>query len=384
MLTFKRLISREVVVYKNREDDMALAEKLAQQFEAPIAKAVSLLLQVQADELDMEALIEALKTGDAGAVMAVVDAAATAARAAAAGPLQYALQDAIWAAGAAGTKMVLAAPGTAPAWTRGGFVFNRLNPKLVEWVEEYDLGLIRQIDDTTREAVRDVMIKNLTEGKPPAVQAKAIKEAVGLTSRQSAAVAAYRKQLETFHTKRSAKGFRLGEGPDKVNGHNVFKPGEDGKPKDGVTERRLRDLRYDPTLKRAMETGKPLTAKQIDAQVEAYARRWRKHRATVIGRTESMRAANAGVFESFRQAIEQGLIDENLVRVFWIVAKDERTCPECNAIPKLNPKGVPMGQPFATLNGTVMMGPLHPSCRCVIFIRVLEQSQISGDKPIIW
>lgn len=382
-LTFSRLVSRKPYVAGSEAilkaaptaEQAALIDKLAVFHEPKVAAAVYAVLDKYADALDVESLIAALATGNTDNVMAVVDTAMKAVEGAMAGKLADSLQDAVWATGA----VALAAPNTAPTLKGVSFHFNRVNPVLGDWLSHYDLHLIQQINDTTKEAVRAVLLDNVTAGKSPIAMAKTIKESVGLTKRQTAAVQNFRKELETFHLKRSAAGWGLGTGPDKVNGHNVFKPGPDGDPLDGVLNRRLRDLRYDKALIKAMQTKTPLKPDQIDKMVEAYARKYRRHRAMTIARTETMRAANVGVQEAFRQAIEKGVLSENLVRRRWIVTKDERTCKICAPIPVMNPElGVKFAEPFATPDGPVMLGPVHPACRCTIFIYLIEPWQAAA------
>jgi hypothetical protein len=75
------------------------------------------------------------------------------------------------------------------------------------------------------------------------------------------------------------------------------------------------------------------------------------------------------VQESFRQAIESGKLAEDVLRRFWIVAKDERLCKVCEPIPGMNETGVAFAQPFASVTGPVMLPPIHPQCRCSVFIR---------------
>lgn len=353
-------------------DQITQAESLAAKFETKVAASIKNLLDVAADQIDLQALIDALQTGDASKVLAVVDAAY---QGLAGGALINALQDTAWAAGALGAGFVL--QNTPPNITEAEFHFDRLNPALVRWLKEYELGLIRQISEPTKEAVRDILVKNITEGQGAAKTAQGIKDIVGLTQRQAAAVGAFRKELETFHTKRSAAGWKLGGPIDRVNGFQVFKPdAETGKPKDGMLERRLRDFRFDGQLKKALETRKPLTPAQIDKMVAAYARKYRAYRSRVISRTETLRTTNAGIHESFRQAIEAGLLSEDLVRRRWVVARDERLCKVCAPIPKMNPKrGVRFAQPFSTPVGPVFMAPIHPQCRCSIFCYTIEPSQ---------
>ena len=368
-LTFSRLCGHDHAVAKVRPADLSLAEKLAEKFEPQIAKAVLDLLQAHGDMLDMDALLEALLSGQGDKVLAVVGAAADQAEAMMAGKMKDALQDAVWAAGIE----ALAAPGTAPFIGRAEFHFDRINPALTRWLQEYDLGLIKQISGTTRETIRDVLVENMRLGQGPIKQAQKIRDAIGLTTRQANAIGNFRKELETFHLKRSAASWGLGQQIDRVNGRQVFKPGIDGDPKDGILNRRLRDFRYDAALAKAQATKKPLTPAQIDKMVAAYKRKYLQFRSRTIARTESLRATNTGIQEAFRQAIEKGLLSEDLVRRRWVVAADERLCEVCAPVPGMNPpQGVKFAQPFATPVGPVMLPPLHPNCRCTTWIQTIE------------
>jgi len=81
----------------------------------------------------------------------------------------------------------------------------------------------------------------------------------------------------------------------------------------------------------------------------------------------TIRAANAGQVESWLQAQEQGLT--GTMRERWLVASDERLCPNCQSIPGMNPDGVAIGEMFATPYGPIMHPPAHPMCRCSLGIR---------------
>lgn len=271
-------------------------------------------------------------------------------------------------------------PGGKPGFTPTAvvFQFDSLNPKVVEFLQKYQLDLIVEIDDKTREGIRYIVNQGLESGANPRDTARKVRQIVGLTERQAAAVGAYRKQLETFHERKSAERMKLGGKISRAaGGAQTFAVDPvTGKPKDGILERRLRDFRYDSTLQHAMDSGKPLTSKQIDEMVEAYARKYRRYRSEMIARTETLRATNAGILESWKQAVDQGLVSEDLLRKTWIIAKDERTCPSCRMVPPLNKgaegKGIPVNQNFNVGGGVfVQMPPLHPACRCTIFIRFI-------------
>lgn len=370
MIAYAKPPPRRVAIRKAGDASLREVERLAAKAEPSIAAAVLQALQAQADSLDLDALAAALESGDQGAVMQIVEAALAAHPLAAAAP---ALQDAAFASGAAAAVSINAAP----RLTAVEFRFNRLNPTLVRWLQTYELDLVRELDTNTRAGVRKALVAGMQAGRNPRAQAKEIKTILGLTERQSQAVLNYRAELERFHLRRGAKGMKLGGKIDRVNGHQVFRPDEDGKPKDQVLDRRLRDFRYDGQLQRAMDSGKPLTEQQVDKMVEAYARKYRKHRAETVARTEAFRATQMGIEDSWTQAVRSGSVDEKLVRRFWIVTRDERTCELCSPIPGLNPKGVELRKPFQTPKGPQMRSPLHPACRCPIFIRVMEPSQLS-------
>lgn len=361
------LRSRTSLVQKAGGQSDAL-EALIARLEPRLAKAITQGLEAMGDAVPIDALVAALESGDIARVVALLSMEAAVPAMAA---TQDALQDGVYSAGALTAGLI------APRVTGAAFAFDRLNPTLIRWLQTYSLGLIRQISDSTREGIRTYLIAGMNEGANPKDVARQIKQVVGLTEKQSQAVANYRRELETFHQRRTGGGYAVGSKPDKVNGTQVFRPDDDGLPMDGITERRLRDFRYDGQLQRAMQTGKPLTPEQIDKMVAAYARKYKAFRARTIARTEAIRANNMGIQEAWRQAIESGKVSESLVRRQWIVARDERLCEICAPIPRLNPKvGVKQGQPFATPKGPMSMPPAHPNCRCTMVIRMWEASDL--------
>jgi len=358
-----------VPVRKAADPATAEIEALASRLEPQLAQTILAGLNAMANAVDVDGILAALQTGDIAKVLAALGIDPEAAFV----NLQPILLDGVYGgAAAAATQIRL---------TNATFGFNRLNPRLISWLQTYHLGLIREIGDSTKEAVRTLLIDGMTKGQGPRQTAVRIKEVVGLTERQARAVSNFRTELETFHERRTGGGYRLGAKIDRVNGFQVLKPDADGKPSDGITERRLRDFRFDGQLKRAVETGTPLKPAQIDKMVAAYQRKYLAFRARTIARTEALRTTNVGVQDAWRQAIEAGKIAETQVRRMWIVARDERLCSVCAPIPGLNPKrGVKFDQPFATPNGPWNLPPIHPNCRCTVSIRQWEPSQLSAGR----
>lgn len=364
------LCDPRAVIYKARGDDLTAVEALAARLEPGLARAILDALTAQGNAVPLDALVAALESGDVGKVVALLDTPeVTAAFAKITAPLQQA----VYAGGALGAGAI------ATQMTGVSFVFDQLNPRLLTWLQTYNLGLIREISDQTKEGIREYLLAGMTAGRNPKDVAREVKTVIGLTDRQSRAVYNFRRELETFHQRQSAGGYNLGAKVDRVNGTQVLRPDEDGVPQDGITERRLRDFRFDGQLKRSLETGKPLSQEQIDKMVAAYQRKYLAYRSRTIARTEAIRTTNFGVQDAWRQAIESGKVPEALVRKRWLVTKDERLCKVCGPIPKMNPdRGITIGAQFATPKGPVTIPPAHPNCRCSVVFRVWEPEQLKG------
>jgi hypothetical protein len=344
---------------------------LASRLESRLARALLSAFDRQRGSIDMDELARALQSGDIARVLAMLDVDSALAGF---GGIGGVIQDGAYAAGTAATAQVMTQIGGLE------FAFNRLNPRLITWLQTYALGLIRQINDETKEAIRQRLIAGVAAGKGPVQYAKEVRSVIGLTTRQAQAVSNFRRELETFHMKRSAASWNLGGKIDRVHGIQVLRPDVDGSPKDGVDSRRLRDFRYDNQLKRALSSGKALSQAQIDKMVDAYARKYLKYRSQTIARTEAIRTNNMGIADAWQQAIDAGRVNEALTRKLWVVARDERLCRVCGPIPRMNPKlGVGHGQPFRTPKGPHGIPPMHPNCRCTIFYRVYEPVQIGNE-----
>jgi hypothetical protein len=353
-------------VSKAGKGTLSEIEALAEKLEPSLARAIRDMLKDHVASIDLDALAEALKAGETYRVLDMVGEVDPVKAAS----VKEQLQNAVWQGGALATQ--------APVFNEARFAFNRLNPALISWLENYNLNLIRDVNRGTVESVRAVLIEGMTAGRNPIDQARRIKQVVGLTPAQAKAVQSYRKELETFHLKRSAKSWGLGNERSKQSGLEVMPiDPKTGKPKDGIETRRLRDQRYDGMLKRAMENRKPIPPEKIDRMVDRYQERMLQNRARTIARTESLRATNVGVSEAWRQAIADRKVDGALVRKRWVLSA--AACPVCVAINKAQPKrGIPLEESFANPKGLapVKVPPEHPSCRCTHFVRLYEPEQL--------
>jgi hypothetical protein len=213
--------------------------------------------------------------------------------------------------------------------------FDLTNPQAILSIRTSVRMLITRITQEQTEIVREVLVAGQQGAATVREQAQSIRSVVGLSDPQTRALANYRRALET--------------GNYRATLNNA-----------------LRDKRYDARTLRALAEGSRLSRDQIDQMVSRYAERLRKHRSDVIARTETLRAANAGQLEAWRQAMEQNLLPDSM-RMRVIVARDERNCPNCPRIPGMNPAaGVPIGEMFVTPWGRQSGPPFHVMCRCTV------------------
>lgn len=284
--------------------------------------------------IDVDALAQAIEAGDIEGAMQVIGADTLGPEWQAAG-LTESLQDSV-RAGAAVARQNL--PDSVSMFMR----FDLVNPRAAEAIRRNELRLIREVTDETRAAVREVVQDAVVSGGNPRVQARTIKQHVGLTRKQSRALRNFRDQLEQ---------------QTNVPGGRSMQP---------AGSRRLNAVERRQAARQVRDGG--MTQADIDSMVRNYERRLTRLRAETIARTETQRAAAEGQLEQWRQAAEQGLLDISTVRRKWITAGDERVRSWHADIPFLNPDGVKLDEDFVTEFGPVAMPPAGPNCRCTVIL----------------
>lgn len=216
--------------------------------------------------------------------------------------------------------------------------FDILNPESVEFLRNYELELIRELSTGTREAIRTILLQSFDDGIPTAQAARQIRDVIGLTQRQAAAVGNFQRAL----SQSTSESIR------------------------DALQRELRDHRFDATLRRALDQEILLTRDQIQQMTQRYYERYLKYRSRMIARTETIRASSAGQQSLWIQAEQQRLINRQAVQRRWVISGDERTCPIC-----LGLNGEKTGLHEAFSDGS-FYPPAHVSCRCGV---VLDFSQ---------
>lgn len=213
------------------------------------------------------------------------------------------------------------------------FRFDIRAPGAEQWVAQRSSRLVTEIIVDQRNAIRQTLAAAMQTGRGPreaaldvvgrvAVGGRRAGGTLGLTTQQAAFVANARNELDAL----SPAYFR----------------------------RTLRDKRFDATVRKAIESGKPLTAEQIDRIVGRYSDSMLRYRGEVVARTEALTALNAARYESYAQAIAAGKIDAESVTVTWGATGDARTR---DSHAEMNGQRVKFGQPFTTPRGALMRYP---------------------------
>mgnify|MGYP000459923225 CR=1 FL=1 len=217
--------------------------------------------------------------------------------------------------------------------------FDQTNQRAVNAMRINRAKLIREFTQSQREAVQEAIIDGITRGLNPIDQARNFRGAIGLTRKQVQSVNNFRNLLQT----------QSGE----------------------VFSRKLRDRRFDSTIRNAISGKKPLTKTQIDRMVNRYRERFVKFRAETIGRTEALRSIHEANNTAFQQAIDEGAIQANELEREWHVTNDSSLRDSHSLMS--NQKRA-FGEPFLSGNGNNLMFPGDPSapaddvvqCRCSV------------------
>lgn len=242
-----------------------------------------------------------------------------------------------------------------PVPTQFAVVFDVTNPRTIDYLRSYEMNLIRELTVKARGAIRQAVLDGVSSGRNPLDVARDVRAHIGLTERQARAVMNYRRALETGDS--------------------------------AALQRAIRDRRFDASVASAIRGDSELSGEQIDRMVARYEARYLKHRSETIARTESIRAANAGNTEAWRQAASDGIVEAETIVRHWVYTHDDRTRDAHRAIPEMNPDGVGLDEPFKSPLGPIMM-PGDPNaspentinCRCTTIIRYRPRTDEEDER----
>lgn len=326
-----------------------LFEELLSRLEPDIAKAFRAAVDDLRSNIELQRFIAAYERGDlAGAMDALhIDQAAY-------GPLQDALQRAYAEGGQMGAQ---ALPSKGPDGTALVFRFNARNYRAESWLRDHSATLVQGLSDEDRTVARDFLVQRMAEGANPKATGLDLvgrihpltgrREGgiIGLSSRDAAWVRSFEAELS-------------GDVPDA-----------------NALTKKLRDGRFDGTIRKAIREGKPIPPEMRAKMVAAYKNRALRNRGEGIGKHEAFEALAASKHEAFRQAVESGGIPAAAVTKAWNHMANENARMQHVA---MDGKRVGLDAMFILPDGTRMLYPHDSSapashtagCHCQADYRV--------------
>ncbi len=206
-------------------------------------------------------------------------------------------------------------------------------------------ALIVGLEQDVRDSIDAIIMDAAQRGLGPEEIVDSIRDLIGLTDRQVAAVGNYRSMLENLDP--------------------------------GALDRQLRNVLEDDVVQQAIDDQTDLAAAYIDKMTGDYVDNYLDYRAETIVQSEVTRAVNAGLQDSYSQAIDRGVFPSEAVRQFWRINPD--ACEICQSIPDMNPDGVAMDEAFDSIDGPQDAPPdPHPHCFCSLEI-VTDLDMVSTD-----
>lgn len=324
-------------------------------------QAFIIAAQYLIDAADFSALIRALEAGDIEAAMRALNIRTSSLRA-----VDLAIMGAFEAGGIA--ALVVLPPLKTRAGVRISMNFDIRHPAAEQRLQNHITRRIQGFTEEAEKTARQFLSEGLAAGRNPRQTARdllgPINRVTGkreggilkLAANQAQWVDNARKELESGNA--SALNRYL--------------------------QRSARDKRFDKTVRKAIESGKPLKADQIYKLVNRYSDRLLKSRAEIIARTETIEALNSSKLAAYAQMAEETGTGEHLAVKRWIAARDERTRAQHAAMNGVEVIG--LGTPFTMPDGSVMLHPCDSSlgagagqiinCRCTYSVRLNYQGMM--------
>lgn len=219
------------------------------------------------------------------------------------------------------------------------FTFNMRNPRVEEDLKNNSSEFISRITEEVRQNVKNELQQGMIRGDNPRTTALNIVGRVnpvtkqreggviGLDTRQAQWAQSARQYLTTL----DKQYFQMG----------------------------LRDKRFDKTVLKAIESGKPLPADVVEKLVTAYKNRALKYRADMIARTETIHSIARSEYMAHLQGIEEGILKRSAITKEWDDVGDsrERTTHRVLGFKYGKGKGVGFDEPFLSPSGARLLYP---------------------------
>jgi len=220
-------------------------------------------------------------------------------------------------------------------WTGKGLpralsgVTDLVAPSTLAAIRDLDTRVMARLAADIRETVRNTVGRGLAAGRSPLTIAQQVRGFLPLAPNQAAAVANFRRMLVAGDTE--------------------------------ALTRALRDPRFDALLARALgKGGSGLSALQVDRMVGAYQTRMIAWNADTVTRSAALGAIKQGQWLAWKQVLERGLPQGQMLMKRWESMGDEKVRPEHR---EMNGQVVPAEMLYS--NGEMIPGESTYNCRCL-------------------
>lgn len=245
-------------------------ERLLAGLEPRVAEAFRQAIEASWRNIDYAALIEALERGDIPLAMAIIQPPPA---------VWFVLTEAIRAAYIEGGNMV------ARAAPRAVLGFGGDTPEAQAWLRDLSSTRIQGIQADTLDAVRQVLVEGRRQG---------------MSSRQIATMIVGRR------VGNRREGGILGltaQIADSIMAGRAKLASGDAALMAEYLELKLRDRRFDRTIRKAIQEGRAITGRELDNILDAHKSKALAYRGSVIAKSETFSALEAGRREAVRQAL---------------------------------------------------------------------------------
>lgn len=297
--------------------------------EQAVLRAFREAIQSVRDQATIQEIVRLLEVGNVDGVITLLQLDAATFE-----PLEEAIRQAYRQGGLTGAEQI----GTIPTDV-GGIAarFNIRSLNAERWLANLSSRLITEVFDDQKQMVRERLTAGLRRGQAPRQTAldligridqrtrKRTGGFIGLTAKQAEWVDNARLELDELDS--------------------------------GYFTRKLRDKRFDSTVRKAIESGKPLTQDQKNRIITSLQNRTQQYRGQVISRNESLNALRAGQWESIQQAIAKGEVGEQDVTKIWDDTGDGKTRLAHLQMGQTYAEGIPVNQPFQAPDGSLLKYP---------------------------
>lgn len=325
-----------------RPNQKRIYDELHKRFSKEMADAFFKAIQSTASRISMNDLADALDAGDVERVVRIINLG---------DPALFPMAEALR------TTYVAGGVSVAEIMPRAAlFAFDGRNPRAEAWVSRYSSEMIQNITDDTLPMVRQVLADGVDRGRSGAAMARDIagrlnpvtkvREGglIGLTDQQAEAAINMRRDLEDLDNR--------------------------------YFTRKLRDLRYDARVRKAIDSGEALSKDDIDRITQRYRDKLLKYRGQIVARNEAHHGLSAGQHEGMQQAIDSGRV--KAITKAWIHNTANQNERESHVSLGLAP-AIPFNEDFVLASGAHARFAHDPqlppsetiSCRCTTRYQVI-------------